>query len=352
MNAKVISGTFSVSDVEIETSPLPNISHKKAISAFLRRPIEACSEGGYLVDTGDSYHPLIDTLHTAFCRHYPIALSPDMIWLTITQGLAQHINLNAEELRHKFVEHSGKATIKVRRDDFIKGSPDNPWTEVFSEFSEQVSRYIGKSHELIVADFSTTGIIERAASEIALLDAMQSYFKYELYTKCGIPQITLEGTPEDWRSIVRRVESFADFGLGWWIKSLLPILNEFVAASTGDVNKEFWESIYKYQAARGSGSDYITGWIAKLFPYVGDDGDRNPSLESERIEARGFFKNLPSKAPFTWFYYEEIYEMEFVAGLMGISQNPDTGCLRPEIAWAVMEAEKSSSTATRSSRSI
>jgi hypothetical protein len=340
-----VARTFSVSDVEIAEKPLPGISPRKAISSFLNnKSIEACSQHAGLVQTYRSDHPLIGTLHTAFCKHYPVSLSPDTIWLTITQGLAQHINLNAEELRHHFVTHSGKATIKVRRDDFIKGSPENPWQEVFGEFSEQIRQYIGQSHDLIVANFSTTGAIERAASEIVLLDAMQAYFDYEFQTLCGIPEITLEGTVEDWQSIVQKFESFAKFGLDWWVEPLRPILYEFVAAASGNVNKEFWDSIYKYEGAKGSGfSPHVTGWVAKFFPYIGDSGStrvkkRNPSLNSEEIKQLSLFPTMPSKAPFKWLYYDRTYNMEFVAGLLGISQNSKTLCLRPEIGWAVVEA--------------
>jgi hypothetical protein len=266
--------------------------------------------------------------------------------------------MNAKELRHHFVQHSGKLKIKVYRDDFVKGSADNPWAEVFGEFSEQIHQHIGKAHELIVANFSTTGPIERAASEVVLLDAMQSYFEYEVITRCGIPTIKLEGTVEDWRSIAQRVEEFARFGLEWWVEPLRPILKEFVAAAAGSVNTEFWDSIYKYQGPEGSGSPYITGWVAKLFPYIMNNHKpkweemsegktseppyrRNPWLNSDlspAIEARGVFPNLPSKVAFNWDYIGKIYEMEFVAGLIGVSQDRESLCLRPEIGWVVMEA--------------
>ena len=354
-----ICRTFAVSKVSPTTTPLPEIPYYEAVAEFLGRPIEACSRyRGQLVESVDFYHPLLGALHTAFAFHHPICLSPDIIWLTLTQGLAHHINMNAEELRHHFVQHSGKLKIKVRRDDFVKGSADNPWAEVFGEFSEQIHQHIGKAHELIVANFSTTGPIERAASEVVLLDAMQSYFEYEVVSLCGIPTIKLEGTVEDWRSIAQRVEEFARFGLEWWVEPLRPILKEFVAAAAGSVNTEFWDSIYKYQGPEGSGSPYITGWVAKLFPYIMNREAewepmfedmttqplylRNPWLDFELspdIEALGVFPNLPSKAPFNWNYLGNVYEMEFVAGLIGVSQEPESLCLRPEIGWVVMEAE-------------
>src|SRR5262249_48512488 len=153
---------------------------------------------------------------------------------------------NAESLRRKFVRHDGQLTLVVQRDEFIKGSPENPWPGVFAEFSEQIKGHIGEAHGLIVADFSTTGPVERAASEVAVLDAMQSYFRYVVTTVCGIPQILLEGSVEDWQTLGRRVQEWRRFDLDWWVKPLQPILDQFIAAAQGRVDRNFWNSIYKW----------------------------------------------------------------------------------------------------------
>ena len=127
--------------------------------------------------------------------HRPIVLSPDMIWLLIAQGFAIHVNEHAEEMRNHFVSHEGKKKLVVRRDGFIKGSLENPWENVFDEFSTHIRREIGKTnHELIVSQFSTTGVIEKAVNEVVLMDSMKAYFKYIVYTRCGIPEVRLEGT--------------------------------------------------------------------------------------------------------------------------------------------------------------
>jgi hypothetical protein len=208
-----------------------------------------------------------------------------------------------------------------------------------------------------VADFSTTGPVERAASEVVLLDAMQSYFCYELHTLCGIPSITLEGTVEDWQSIVRRVQAWEQFGLEWWIRPLLPILEQFVAAAAGTVDRAFWASIYKWQGPRGSGSAHTTGWVSTLFPYLstpearfarmygqtrpGPGLRRNPWLGTSSSgggPGRDDFPGSPAKAPFKWSYFHEAFDMEFIGGLIGIRQDPRTLSLRPEIGWAVRQA--------------
>ena len=52
------------------------------------------------------------------------------------------------------------------------------------------------------------------------MEAMRSYFAYELHSLCGIPEITLEGPSEDWRAVAERARSFADLGLAWWLDPL------------------------------------------------------------------------------------------------------------------------------------
>ncbi|MBI3412233.1 MAG: DUF4419 domain-containing protein [Planctomycetes bacterium] len=271
--------------------------------------------------------------------------------------MANHVNAHAERLRDRFVRHDGQLTIEFQRDDFIKGSPENPWPEVFAEFSDAIKDHIGEAHGVIVADFSTTGPVERAASEVVLLDAMQAYFAYEMQTECGIPWIKLEGATEDWQALARRVRQWRRFDLTWWVRRLEPILDQFVAASQGNVESEFWDSIYKWHGAEGSGeSPYVTGWMLKLFPYLNRTGwdfgrkqgatsfRRNPWLNRPPAQGREpgvrHFPHLPARAPFLWNYLDEQFEMEFVGGLIGVRQDAESLALRPEIGWAVLDKKK------------
>src|SRR6185436_7574099 len=86
------------------------------------------------------------------------------------------------------------------------------------------------------------------------------------HSRCGIPQIVLEGTPEDWAVLAERTRGLGQFGLAWWTEALAPILDEFVAASRGRANVPFWQSIYKLDG--GSGGPYTSGWITAFFPYL------------------------------------------------------------------------------------
>jgi len=288
------------------------------------------------------YNGLVGAIHMAFDQHRPLILDPDCIWLAISQSLARHIEMNAEELRHHFVNHEGKETIKVVRNNYIKGSQNN-WIDSFDEFSSKIKDYIGKKHDLIIANFSTTGPLQKAVSEIVLMDSMKSYFSYECYTWCGIPSITLEGTVEDWKLLRSKAQCLGEFGLSDWVDNhLLPVLDQFVEASQGNVDKKFWKSIYNMNG--GSGKPNFNGWVNTFFLYL-KDGPNN-FKKNDNFVKKGWigtgFDELPSglsKVPFKWIYHDKTFDMEFVGGIIGIEQFDDMA-LKPKFGWAVQETKK------------
>jgi hypothetical protein len=282
-----------------------------------------------------------------------------MVWLLLVQGLAAHINVHAEELRGRFVRHDGQRELCVERDDFCPGSPENPWPEVFAAFSARVAEHVGpKTHNFFVPTFSTTGPTERAAFEVTLLDAMKSYFRYGLRFVCGIPSITLEGTPADWQEVAARAEWLGSVGLGRWRDALRPVLRQFVAAARGEADPRFWRSIYRHTPptcdfSRPRKLPEVTGWVVLFFPYLRDDTGRPGKLASwlkDGAPARGWSPGAEigfasselsggvSIAPFQLHIGDHAQEMEFLAGFLGVAQDPHTLALRPEIGWAVREA--------------
>lgn len=259
-------------------------------------------------------NPLISSMLYAYNQHWEMVFSPDDIWLTIANGFAKHINLNAEELRSKFVDWDSKKNITVRRDTFVKGSPTNDWPGAFEEFSDQIAKFIGKKRDLIVSDFSTTGPVEKAASEVVLMDAMQAYFSYTMRTMSGFSKVTLLGETSDWESIKVRVQNLAEYDLEWWTKHLEPVIDQFVAASKGNVDQDFWQRAVNRWG--GSGRDDVGGWVTTFMPYL-KKNKKNPCLDwvgSRRGNDVGDFTQMVSKAPFKWEYYSQAFDMEFAGG--------------------------------------
>lgn len=349
--------TFSVSDVDPSRDLHPRISMHEAVQQAISSMhdgepaqshdpalhIEACSAvPGGVIAPGS--HPMLTAVQLAFDRHHPLVLSPDQVWLLLAQGFALHVNQHADALRGQFVAHSGQLELEVRRDHFVLGRPDNPWTEVFEAFSTQIKTHIGKRHQLVVCDFSTTGPLERAVSDLVMLDTVKRWFSYSFVSLCGIPKITLLGTPEDWHSIQRRARVFGEYGLERWARALDPILGAFVDAAEGRVDADHWRSLYKMYSS--SGGPFITGWIQVLFPYVIDGaGFRpNPNLDDWSIPAHNTLidgiqsGDLPCgmhATPFTWHYLLQALEMTFLAGFVGVRQDQQTGAVQPQLGWAV-----------------
>ena len=286
--------------------------------------------------------------HVAFMDHYPLTLSPDAVWITLTQGLAAHINENAEKLRKKFVAHEGKKIIRIFRDSFVKGDPDNDWAGCFDEFSGKIKTEIGENnHASIVADFSTTGALERAVSEIVLMDSMKSYFDYRVHTCCGIPEFRIEGTRDDWARIIERVKGWnkIDPELETWTGPACRFVQNFVDAFDGKENPDFWRDFYKYESSWGSGGPTVSGWIFHLFPYLSGSGGKlipNWNLSEQPKEIRGEDDDFPaslSKVPFIWEYYGQELKYDFIGGLVGVEQAEDLS-VKPVFGWAVAEQTK------------
>src|SRR5450755_2226001 len=238
--------TFAVDDVKPADKALPMDALAKAFANRSGRAVVAMAERDRPVVASPApnnlrmhraLNGLIETVHLAFSQHRPLILSPDCIWLVISQGFGHHINETAEQLRGRLVSHEGRKTLTVR-------------ARTYEEATDKFSAKIREStdpvlHETLICDFSTTTPVIRTASEVALMDIYQAYFEYVIMCICGIPEITLQGTCEDWQRIRARIEVLGTYGLEWWVSRLRPIVDQFVRAAGGNPDREFWKAIYK-----------------------------------------------------------------------------------------------------------
>lgn len=291
----------------------------------------------------------------AYANHYSLILSPDIIWTVISQGFCHYVNLDPEAMRDRIVSHQGKMTLTVESKQDLY-STDVKWEDILDGFDKQIAENTkGNIADMMRADFSTTGKTERIASQITLMSSVKAYFEFVVaYLACGIPTITIEGTPDDWKKIIEKTEKLRNYDLGWWVDDLTPILNEFVAAAEGKANRAFWRNIVmklrpnemrRVGCMAGWGDDKPTevdGWFLVLIPFSKNGiTPREVSCETDQM-----LPNVAS-APFTYKVLDNFgntlnnIPMDMVAGLVGIDVDNKTYTMRPRIGWMVCESSKS-----------
>ena len=285
----------------------------------------------------------------AYAEHKSVTLSPDMMWLLISQGFARYVNAHSEELRSQLVYHEGKQDLMVMtKDDLLSGKAD--WGKLLNDFSKQIELHTkGEVAKTIAADFSTTTPVERIASQITLMESMKSYFNYLAgRIGCGIPSVTLQGTPDDWRAVLSKTQKLGQYGLSEWTQTLEPILNEFIKTAEGNPNQRFWQEMVKKQrvdefaSARPCSADKPTeldGWILKFFP--SEDGytlDRVPytkSMPAEFVRVEFKYRVID---PITGATLSET-PMELMSGFIGALDDEKNNMLTPQIGWLVRARE-------------
>ncbi|CAD8166665.1 unnamed protein product [Paramecium octaurelia] len=294
----------------------------------------------------------VNTLHIAYYHHFPLCFSPDDIQLLITQGFCTHIKLNAEKFRDKFVNFQGQHILKIIVED-IDQIEDYKWEEFPTQFSQLIKNEIGqKRYELCVQKYSTTRDVEKVCYEVSLMDTMQKYFKYIVGAGCGISKIKLQGTLEDWQQLRQNVEPLREFELDWWINEIVPILDQFIQLYQGNVDKVFWNNIYRFQHPDPKIYDvrpgFATGWITYFFPYRvnenADINDKEPFVKNEFSKTWDKFQQIypeqfpsgVSKAPVTLEWRHQEIPIQFASGYFGITLI-DNEFLKPQLGWAILQ---------------
>ncbi len=230
---------------------------------------------------GKSYrikNAFVATVFTAYSFHYPLELSVEDIWVAIAQGIGIHLNENAEKYRQLMVSHQDKKTLKVRVDDLRlpdSARPPNGDKSIPAIDWSAAVRLMGKMIKedmkidlatLLTSPFSNTTPVELAVFDCTLMDTVKSYYGYEFSLMCGLPQVTLRGSPDDFQQVIDRVNGlrtiFADFH--WWLDRLLPNLQQLKASAEGKPDIDWWKKICHYIG--GSGSPSLSGWLADFIP--------------------------------------------------------------------------------------
>lgn len=257
--------TFKVSDVE--SSP---VITRDAGNHYLQSTTAFREEGCATIlqetrwdreHTAPSDNGFVRSVVHAYNKHHKLTIRPDDVWMAIAVQFSCFVNGNSEELRSIFVNHTGKKELEVKTIGTLR-------TVDYGDLSKQMVGLLRanvKDTELcnwILPAFSTTTDNDVIAGSVVLMASMKQYFDYKFSIECGIPEVTLLGTPDDWDKIHGRVHALRKYGVecSLWADMLEKVTTNLCRTARGDVPLDFWQKICDYRAG-GSGPDYLSGWI-------------------------------------------------------------------------------------------
>ncbi len=291
-------------------------------------------------------------LHNAFDKHIPFSLSPEVVMMIISQEVAQFIKDHSSEADIASLvtkTPNEKQKIDVRVDHFVYEN-ENPWLEGIVQFRDKLAECVPSTTlEYMLPKFSNGSLETEVAHLVSFMDAASNHYDYSMTTMCGIPSFKLEGTADDWNSVIKTATKLKELlpGLNLYFTNLIPILNEIRNTSDGNkVDHDFWSSIYKKQGS--SGGPYSNGWFNNLYAYIHysewSTGKhvvqlKKPEQYNDRFSINSKLNNFPSNlsvVPFTWNYLAIQIPMTFIAGVCSVELND--GFLTPKLG--VMVAEK------------
>lgn len=322
-----------------------------------------------IVPTGQN--SFLQTVHLAYAQHHDLILSPDDIWIQIALGVSIHVNEHFDVLQTRVVKSSEKEQLSVRMDDLVNLKEEN-WQQLVDTFALMAKRKTtAEFYTTMLPEFSTSTAETRTVLNTILLSSLKEVISLSGASGCGIPNVVLLGTREDWVKLLQHVEQLDAYELAFWTAELKPILQEFINAFDGKADRAFWQRIYKYREEYGKLE--MNGWISKLFPYFAKsqwlDEDRyqayikkHPeSVEAEGVQITHYYRNphlagndylhnsidirdLPAalcEIPLIWnnFYSndpaEQHQELTLCAGFIGADQQ--NFALKPHAAWYIVK---------------
>ena len=344
------------------------ISEKTGAKIYAREnePLEILH---YTLDTNEEEifnhgkSSLIQGLILAYKNHYPITITPDMIWILILQGFSRFMEKYAEQMREKFVNFTGKKDLKVERLQYSPYSATKEvWDGIMKEFVEKIGKNVGQETiDNLECNFSTTSPVALVTSQVSIMSAMKQYFTYRvLMGGCGISNITLEGSIQDWEKIKSKLEFLSTKGLEWYTQHLIPIINNFIEtkkyySAKGKLSDdliEFWKRMIRLKGKGGAYDPHIiNGWIVNFIPNLLNE---KPEVYEELYETNIPDQIISCPMELTWIpppgnkKYE--FKCSLFSGFYGMIQDKETFNVRPVIGYAIVVEDKTESDITKEER--
>lgn len=254
-------GSFSPSTVAEDITYLPPYDENNCT--------EVVQTSEFPKNSDLSGQSFINTVVDAYSFHHNLVIRPDDIWAAMMTQFSFYVSKNAEDLRDKFANFGGKETVAVVLPGTLKDLKSDEFNKLMSD---QVGANVTDAglKEWIFPKFSTTTDSDTVTVGLTFMASMKAYFQPQSLA-CGIPNVTLEGSAQDWQDLLDKLEKLKEYKLEKWYDLLKPVIQQFVNAKQGTVDTVFWQRICHYEP-NASATTYLSGWIT-VFCVFDKDGN-------------------------------------------------------------------------------
>jgi len=283
-NSKAFEHAFAIPESEAEFACWKG-------AAPIRVKIVQSSKRGLEDVCCHSKNGLVTAVVEAYNTHHELVLRPDDFWQAIVTQFSFYVQAHAEELRDRLVDFNGKRQLTV----------NTVGTLFTADFGDTATRMVDEQiiHNIkdpsiaawLLPSFSTTEPNDRVVAAVSVMATLQAYFDYKICLCCGLPRVTLLGTPRDWEALRAKLDRLLEFDLEQkcmqeWYNMLVPVVDELVQSAQGrpDV-RGFWDRICSHIGG-GSGPRYLSGWIT-VFAAFTRKGAWQGSVRSMHENGRG-----------------------------------------------------------------
>ena len=293
---------------------------------------------------------LLGTIYRAYSEHVPLILRPDDLWLAIILSFGRYVKAHSEEMRSLFVDHQGRKELRVKAGWQFEGTTERDW-EVYVGWMAEEIRNNTKNEvvDWMIPTFSTTTRKDRIVAGVALMSTVNDYFKMVFEFGCGLTEVTLDGTLEDWKQLYKKAEGLYNFGvkeLNDWADLLLPVLNEFINAYQGNVKEDFWQRIATSEPRGSGGQKDFRGWFLVFSPFTREGQYQLRPFQD--VQQDYIYAIIPDDAICDCSLNvqvlvndngEEIH-IVFYGGLLMTHYDEENNMLSPAVDWIMIEKKK------------
>lgn len=208
---------------------------------------------------------LLDVVLNCYNNHLALKLTPDVIFISLLIQFATYVNNNADKLFTKFFMNPEKD----RKFVFESGNELSTFRFdiMFNSFASQLKSEIKDPllNDTFNCNFSTSTSTDKYVSQLLLAATVSSYYKYHGYPLCGVPEIEISGTKEDWMNILKKLKTLEKYDAGdkqllRWLDMVYPIIDKFVQIYDNEPDIDFWSRMIR-RIEGGSGVNHIDGWL-------------------------------------------------------------------------------------------